>query len=232
VKRFTIRHPAGNAPDTSDRYKYSYNRIPPPGDEEAGVRSSGGTSPWFLRVVTARLLGCSGAGGRWSVAALTCRPVDFRRASYAHSPVASQTFTHSAQFAGSIDQAWSTLQEADTWGLIGGVEAVSDAHHDPVGNLLSYSFAAAVAGKRYPGRARVATSDRPRLMIVQIDTSELAGNITVQLATTGTAGALGVELAVRSKSLLSGMMFPLISNAIGSGLGANVEAIARRIGTV
>jgi hypothetical protein len=198
---FTKWHPVGNPPDTLGRYKGVDNRIPPPGDGEVGVRSSGGAKPRLLRVWVG-----------WLLSGL----------------VASQTFTHSAGFEGSVEDAWAILQDAPTWGSIGGVEAVSDAHHGPDGRLLSYSFSATVAGKRYPGRARVITSQPPDHMVVEIDTSELAGTISVWLRPEPTSGAITVELAVRSKGLLSGMMFPLIAGAIGSGLGGNVEAIAAR----
>jgi hypothetical protein len=143
--------------------------------------------------------------------------------------VASQTFTHSTGFDGSVEQAWIALQQASTWGSIGGVDGVADAHHGPDGRLLSYSFSATVAGKRYPGRARVITSQPHDHMVVEIDTSELAGTISVWLRQEPSSGAITVELAVRSKGLLSGMMFPLISGAIGSGLGGNVEAFASRL---
>lgn len=144
--------------------------------------------------------------------------------------MATQTFSHSASFSGSVDEAWRTLQHASTWGLIGGVESVHNAHHGPTGDLLSYEFSATVAGKRYPGRARVITSNPPSSMAVEIDTSELTGTIGVELVPSDASGMLSVVLTVRSRSLLSGMMFPLIGAAIGSGLGANVDAIAARIG--
>lgn len=143
--------------------------------------------------------------------------------------VASQTFTHTAAFAGPVERAWVALQDASTWGSIGGVDQVHDAHHDPGGALLSYAFAATVAGRRYPGSARVVRSRPPEQMVVDIDTSELAGSISVHLRPSEHSGAITVVLAVRSKSLLSGMMFPVIAGAIGNGLGANVEAFALRL---
>lgn len=143
--------------------------------------------------------------------------------------MASQTFTHTAAFTGTVGQAWIALQDASTWGSIGGVDQVHDAHHGPDDRLLSYGFIATVAGKRYAGSARVVESTPPDRMVVDIDTSELSGSITVHLRPAEHSGAISVELAVRSKSLLSGMMFPLIASAIGTGLGANVEAIAARI---
>jgi hypothetical protein len=140
--------------------------------------------------------------------------------------VATQTFTHAAPFDGTIPQAWEALQNAETWGSIGGVDSIHDAHHDPGGNLLSYSFAAIVGGKRYPGRAKVTLSEEPHRMVVDIDTSELSGTITVALAPAPASGTVEVNLTVRSKGLLAGLMFPLIAGAIGSGLGGNVEAFA------
>lgn len=145
--------------------------------------------------------------------------------------VASKTFSHTTVFSAPIDRAWKALQDASTWGSIGGVDHVHDAHHGPDGALLSYAFAATVGGSRYPGSARVVGSTPPDQMVVDIDTSELAGSITVRLRPTGHSGVITVELAVRSKSLLSGMMFPLIASAIGTGLGGNVEAFAARLST-
>jgi hypothetical protein len=144
--------------------------------------------------------------------------------------VASQTFSHTASFSAPTDQAWQSLQLGRTWGEIGGVDEVSDVTHDHDGNLTGYSFAASVAGRRYPGRAKVVQSDPTRRMVVQIETSELRGTITVSIEDTGHSGEITVDMTVASKSFLGSMMFPVIAASIGTGLRSNVEEFAAQLG--
>ncbi len=137
--------------------------------------------------------------------------------------MASQTFTHRAQLASSIETAWDRLQMASTWGDIGGMSEVTDARHDDAGNLLGFAFAAVVAGKRYPGKATTTRSEAPHHMAMDIDTGELRGTIDVRLHTDP---VIEVTLSAHSKGLFSAMMFPVIAGAIAGGLPDNVERFA------
>ncbi len=140
--------------------------------------------------------------------------------------VAEQIFLHVSDLPVPPDQAWLALQNPDTWAEIGGVHDVDGVSTDGNGNLAGFRFAASVAGRRYPGHARVVSSNRPRSMIVDIETSELTGSITVELATTDLPDCVQVELVVRPRSFLAGMMFSIIAGAIGDGFPERVEHFA------
>jgi hypothetical protein len=140
--------------------------------------------------------------------------------------VASQSFSHTASFASSTETAWSALQQAETWAAIGGVDDISGVRTDDDGHLRGYAFAATVAGKRYPGRAHVVSTDPGRRMVMEIDTSELTGTIAVTIDEAAHSGTVTVDMKVSSRSFLGSMVFPLIAAAIGSGLRSNVEAFA------
>ena len=141
----------------------------------------------------------------------------------------SETFVHTATFGAPLTEAWVVLQQPETWASIGGVDSVTNAEHDSEGNLVAYRFSASVAGKRYPGHSTVELSRPPAHMVVKIDTSELLGSIGVRLGDSELGGWVEVDLTVRSRSLLSGMMFPLIAASIGSGFGDRVDAFAARL---
>jgi hypothetical protein len=118
---------------------------------------------------------------------------------------------------------WNVLQDPSTWASIGGVDEVTDVSH--VGeNLARFSLAATVAGNRYPGQATVTSSEPPSSMSVEITTRDLIGLIDVRIG-----AHLDVTLHTRSRSLLTGMMFPMIAAAIGQGLPERVDALARKL---
>lgn len=144
---------------------------------------------------------------------------------------AEQTFLHSSDLLVAPEVAWGALQKPATWAEIGGVEAVDGAVYDADGNLTGFTFAATVGGRRYPGKAQVATSTPPHSMTVDIDTSELAGSITVDLAPPSDPDQVLVQLAVRPRSFLAGLMFSVIAAAIGNGFPERVEAFSAGLGT-
>ena len=142
----------------------------------------------------------------------------------------SAAFSHTAVASASPEAAYASLQHADTWESIAGVDEVSDPRHDEEGRLLGYRFTVEVGGRRYPGTAVVTGSEPPHSMTVKIDTSEVAGDIRVRLASDDARTEVTVELAIASKGFLSTLVFPVISTAIGSGLEASVESFAGRLG--
>jgi hypothetical protein len=138
----------------------------------------------------------------------------------------SASFSHTATAPVAIERAFEALQEASTWGAIGGVGEIRDASHDPDGALTGYRFTAEVGGARYPGTATVTRSTPPTDMEVAVDTPEVGATIRVALSRSGQATDVTVDLSVRSKGFLSTLAFPVISNAIGSGLPASVTSFA------
>lgn len=142
-----------------------------------------------------------------------------------------QLFSHWAPLLVSETEAWAALQDPHTWASIGGVDHVASARTTAEGALSGFRFAATVAGRRYPGTASVAHANAPSEMTVTIATSELDGRIAVQIAPSHTSGRIDVSLIVRSKSLMAGMFFPAIADAIGSGFPQRVEVFAHKLTT-
>ena len=145
--------------------------------------------------------------------------------------MAEHTFIHASSLPVAPEEAWGALQNPVTWASIGGVDAVGSATFDVDGNLSGFTFAATVAGRRYPGNASVASSTPPRSMTVDIDTSELLGRITVHLAPPSDPERVTVRLAVRSRSFMAGLMFSVVAGAIGNGFPQRVEAFSAGLGT-
>ena len=144
--------------------------------------------------------------------------------------MAPDRFTHRVKVDASLDHAWQVLQDPETWGMIAGVERVYDARHSPDGTLRGYRFTVNAAGKRYEGTAATHNADRPSLMAVTIDTSEVAGTISVELVPSNPGGThLTASLKMRPKGILSTLVFPVIANAVGSGFADQIEGIAAKI---
>ena len=139
-------------------------------------------------------------------------------------------FTHSAKVDADREHAWEVLQDPETWGLIAGVERVYDAHHFPNGTLRDYRFTVMTAGRAYEGIAKTHDADRPSLMAVTIDTSEVTGTISVELSPSNPGGTdMTASLKMQPKGLLSVVVFPIISKAVGNGFSEQIEAIAARM---
>lgn len=140
--------------------------------------------------------------------------------------VPSQTFTHTSMAAVPIDQVWVSLDRPETWEAIGGVDRVFDPIIDAEGRLRGFSFDTVAAGRRYVGVATPNRRDEGRLMSWHIQNSEVRGTTTVELAAGEGGTIVSVTLDVESRGVLSGMFFPVIANAIGSGLPRAVDEFA------
>jgi len=144
--------------------------------------------------------------------------------------MAPDRFTHSVKVDADPAHAWTVLQDPETWGVIAGVERVYDAHHSPSGTLLDYKFTVAAAGRTYEGQARTHDADEPTLMTVTIDTSEVLGTITVELNPSNPGGIdMTASLKMQPKGLLSVVVFPIITRAVGGGFAEQIEAIGARM---
>jgi carbon monoxide dehydrogenase subunit G len=144
--------------------------------------------------------------------------------------VAPDRFTHTVHLNASPERAWAVLQEPETWGAIGGVQRVFDASHHPDGTLRSYRFLAEAGKKPYEGSASTIEADAPSFMVVTVDTAEIEGTITTELTPSNPHGTdMTVSLKIRARGILAIMFLPLVSKAIGSGFGRQIDEIARRI---
>lgn len=128
-----------------------------------------------------------------------------------------------------LDAAWAGLQRPATWATIAGISEITNPVFDEGGNLTAYLFTAAVAGKDYAGKADVRLSSRPTDMVVSISTSEISGQIAANLVPSVDGVRVTINLDLQTRGLLSGMMFPLIANAVRTGLPDQVEQFASRL---
>jgi hypothetical protein len=137
------------------------------------------------------------------------------------------SFTHHVTVPRSVDEIWDQLQIAETWSNIGPVEDVWDAEHNDNGLLQRYRWSTSVGPRSYRGRATVVASEPGHLMRLDLDATEVVGTLTTRLAKNGNdATQLEVTLEIVSRGTLSTLFFPVVSDAVGRGLPAQVERFA------
>lgn len=135
-------------------------------------------------------------------------------------------FTHSADAARPPDVVWARLQAAETWANIGPVDEVWDPVHEN-GELRSYRWSATVGPTKYKGTARVVETNPPVRMRLELDAREMAGELEAVVVANGDgATRITVTLAVESRGMLSTLFFPVVSEAVGNGLPAQVDGFA------
>lgn len=140
----------------------------------------------------------------------------------------SQTFSATATAAAARETVWSSLDRPETWEAISGIDRVFDSSVDGQGRLQGFTFDTEVAGKKYRGTATPSRRVEGSAMGWNVRNSEIKGTIDVALSETATGTDVTVTLDVESASFISGMIFPMIASAIGSGLPEAVEAFAAR----
>ncbi len=139
-------------------------------------------------------------------------------------PMPKSRFTHRAVAAAPAHTVWQRLQEPATWAALGPVKDVWDPRHDDTGALRSYRWKTVVGPRTYLGSATVVHSEPDRLMELRLDGSEVAGNLTAELtADTDASTTVTVTLAIESVGVLSTLFFPIVSEAVGRGLPAQVD---------
>ncbi len=150
------------------------------------------------------------------------------RVSYA-AGVPSAAFEHTAIAGTTIETAWQQLQDPGTWQGLAGVEEVFDVHHAPDGLLTAYRFRALAASQVYEGTARAVEAVNPSKIVLDIVTSEVNGRITTHLTEVDGGVAVHVSVSLRSKGFMSTLFFPVVAQAVGSGLPKQVDAFAARL---
>lgn len=125
---------------------------------------------------------------------------------------------------------WDGLQQADVWSSIGPVQRVWDPIVED-GVLNGFSWSTDIGGVVYEGTGTATEQRRPDRYQLVLEASEMGGTITVDLSPANPGGThASVTVEVRSKGLLSGMFFPLVSRAVGGGLEQQVEELAAQLG--
>jgi hypothetical protein len=141
--------------------------------------------------------------------------------------VPSATFSHTAPLTASPDDVYAALQHPDTWKGVGPIDDVWDAALSD-DRLASFRWSARAAGRDWTGSARRVGEVAPPGMALALDSPEVAGRIDIGLSANGSGTDLTVTLTARSKGLLAGMFWGVISDALGSGLPRQVEEFASR----
>ena len=139
----------------------------------------------------------------------------------------SSTFSHTAHASTPAMAIWTALQAAETWVGFGLMDAVTGAVvHE--GRLVSFDWTATAGGSRHRGTATVGESIPGEHMVLELDSSEIAGTITVTLVPDGDTTAMTVTLTARSRGLLAGMFWGVVSDALERGLPRQVDQFAAR----
>ena len=137
------------------------------------------------------------------------------------------TFAHTAHAGATPAEIWIALQDAETWLGLGVMDSVFNAVVED-GRLTSFDWTAAAAGTRHRGRSRTIDAVPGQLMVLALDSAEVAGEIAVALAAEAEGTALTVTLTARSRGLIAGMFWGKISEALGDGLVEQVDGFAAR----
>ena len=143
--------------------------------------------------------------------------------------MATETFTHRALTAASPGEVWSSLQKADTWAKVGGVDEIRNVRVDDEGNLVSYDFAVTVVGKEYQGTARRTHLNPPRQMVLEIDSGLLEGRIVADVDSEGEGSVVRLTMTMSPKGFMASMLFGVISSSVGNGFDQAVEAFVASI---
>ncbi len=142
----------------------------------------------------------------------------------------SATFNHTAETSRPIDEVWARLQVAETWANIGPVESVWDPVHDG-DRLRSYKWKTTVGPTTYNGSAKVTAAEEPTRMELALDAGEVTGSLVTVLSSNGDrVTQIDVTMKVVSRGMLSTLFFPVVSEAVGNGLPAQVERFAESMG--
>ncbi len=140
-------------------------------------------------------------------------------------PMPKSRFTHRAVAAAPAHTVWQRLQDAATWAAIGPIEEVWDPQHDEDGRLRSYRWKTVIGPRSFLGSATVVQSEPDRMMRFRLDGSEVAGDLTAELAAEPDGStSVTVTLAIESVGVLSTLFFTIVSDAVGRGLSAQVDA--------
>lgn len=137
----------------------------------------------------------------------------------------SSTFSHTAHASAAALTIWRALQDAETWVGFGLMDTITGSVVDAE-RLVSFEWTATAAGSRHRGTATVGESIPGEHMVLQLASSEIAGTITVTLVPDGDTTAMTVTLAARSRGLLAGMFWGVVSDALERGLPRQVDQFA------
>ncbi|HJU51493.1 MAG TPA: hypothetical protein VJ815_04120 [Acidimicrobiia bacterium] len=143
--------------------------------------------------------------------------------------MAQEQFFHRARASDNVEGVWKQLQLPSTWAEIGGVERLSEERFDENGELIGYRFVIVVGGSEYLGTATRSAVIREKRMVMQIDSTQVRGEISVELEPDDDATWVALSLSISSKGFFSSVLFPLIVKAVAGGFD---DAAARFVNSL
>jgi carbon monoxide dehydrogenase subunit G len=143
--------------------------------------------------------------------------------------VPSADFSHTVAVAASPEAAWDRLQDPAVWTGIGPIERVHDPRFGRNGSLQGFAWKASVAGRHWTGTARTTASDRPDVMQLTLEGTEVHLHLAARLMAGDGGSRMEIRIAARSKGMLAGLFWGVIEAAIRSSLPDQAVEFARRL---
>ena len=141
------------------------------------------------------------------------------------------TFSHQAIAAVPPKAAWSALQRPTVWEEVAGVEHVRNARHDADGLLLGYEFVVRAGPSSFDGTAETIEALVPTRMHLRISSPEISGSLITSLELVEDAQTLvTVAVEMRANGFLAQMFYPIVAQTVRTGLPAQVQAFAVKLG--
>jgi hypothetical protein len=139
------------------------------------------------------------------------------------------TYSHSVTTTATVAEAWTALQNPDTWSNISLVSSVSNPEYAEDGTLIRFNWVADIGGKSYPGVATSTSYTDQESCEITMDTSEMAGDVIASLEPEEAGCTVTVGITFRTKGMLSAMFFPAIKSALASGFPQQIDDLVASI---
>jgi hypothetical protein len=126
-------------------------------------------------------------------------------------------------------EAWTALQNLETWEGVAGIEDLREPQHDSTGNLIGFRFAMDTAVGRVNGRARV----EPRKPGMTIRAEQKGLELTIQIVVTETgsdSSSAIVDAHSLATSFLSKPLSMTLNAVLDNAIDGEAAKIAGRIG--
>ena len=135
------------------------------------------------------------------------------------------SFSHTVAVPAQPQEVWERFQEPDTWQGIGPIDDIADVRVEGE-RLISFTWNTHVGPTRYRGKSSMIENHPPDRVVMRLDSNEMIGRLTVALTAVDASTQVEVTLDYATKGTMASLFFPVISQAIESGLGTQVDEFA------
>ena len=137
----------------------------------------------------------------------------------------SDTFSHTVTITKDPVVVIAALEEVETWKGLGPIDKVWDERVEK-DRLTGFRWSARAAGRTFDGTADRVGDPGNGSMQLDLSSSDVTGTITVDVAPDSSGSTMTVAMTVRSNSLMAGVFWGPISDALRTGLPDQVESFA------